>query len=92
MVVSEVSEVADLIRRKVPEARTAHFMTSDQHTYGFVLSCLRDADGEEVDPDPVDEAVSDLLRDMRWDGPMRENARGYAVLDLESGRMAPDGV
>lgn len=89
---SEIDEVAALIRATVSQARTAHFMTSDLNVYGFRLSRLCDEFAGEVGfPDFLFEAVDELLHDVPWDGPMRENARGYAVLDLVTGRTAPDG-
>lgn len=90
---SELAEVVALIRGAVPAARAAHFMTSDQHTYGFELSRLCDADGCELAvPDAVLDEVHEAVCDFDWDGVMRENARGYSVVDLVSGVAAPDGV
>jgi hypothetical protein len=65
--------------------------TSDQDTYGFILTGVQDIDGNELLPAWDDftaplaglpDAVWDQVCDLEWDGVVGENRGGYALIDV----------
>lgn len=83
-----LDEMLAAIRASVPGATRAHFQTSDQNLYGFVLEDVTMPDGSglaAISPATYDrllDASLDLLGDVDWNGVMGEDRSGSAVVDL----------
>jgi hypothetical protein len=94
---SEEAQLAMLVRAMLiiqeaaPTAATVDLETSDQDTYGFVLTGVQDAEGNDLLPDWGDfkhplaglsDEVHDEISDLNWDGVVGEDRGGYVTIDL----------
>lgn len=84
----------EIIRDRVPGAAVVDLSTSDQGRYGFVLTGLRDDFGSDLLPAwndaqhplaDLDEAVSNEINDLDWNGVVGEGYSGHATLDVRTG-------
>ena len=81
---------SEKIRTDVPAAVSAQVTSSDQGLYGFVLldvllhggELLSDEDPALLDALTNDTAVQEPLNDLDWNGLVRENKHGDAVIPL----------
>ncbi len=80
----DLATALDAVRRDLPNARYVWLETSDQSMgYGFWFDSVQDADGNDIEvPDALFEEVRGLIEDIDWNGPVGEDAHGYARLDL----------
>jgi hypothetical protein len=85
-----------MIREQVPGAVSVDMETSDQARYGFVLTSVRDADGNNLLPAWDDtthplaglsDDVGDQISDLNWNGVVGEGYGGYVTLDLRTGEV-----
>ena len=83
-----LGEAVEIVKAAHPIAREMHLETSDQDTYGFVLTDVVLAGGHllsATDPQnlaKLQDAVSDFLGDLDWDGVVGEDAHGHAEVPL----------
>lgn len=90
-----------MIAERVPGAAMVDLVTSDQDSYGFNLTGVRNADGVELLPDWQDtehplaslaDDVWDMLADLNWCGVVGENRGGYGTIvlaDFFTGLIGP---
>ncbi len=87
----------ELIKVRVPVARYVELETSDQDTYGFVVTALRSApDGPNLLPSWDDtqhpllsfvDDINDQVSDLEWDGVVGEDQGGYVTVDMETNKV-----
>lgn len=78
----DLAEIKAIIKEHYPDATVAYFQTSDQNNRGFTLVDLNVPDISDAQMDALGNAVWALASSIGWDGVMRENWRGEAVVRL----------
>ena len=82
-----LANAVKIVKGAYPDAVSFDLTTSDQNTYGFVLTGVTLHDGSvasNADDDmyKLDEALFPHLGDLDWDGVVGEDRGGHATISL----------